>query len=110
MHAAWMLSASRILEFWEGGLGSTGRWNRAPLMDGELRPRPRASCSARSGRMLVGADEDGAQLVELLDFGGGEGAIVDADVVDSAVLVKSLDIPIAPAPSIEWANQTSKKR
>jgi len=42
------------------------------------------------GMLLVGvssgssADDDGAELVQLLDFGGGEGAVVDADVVDRA--------------------------
>jgi hypothetical protein len=33
--------------------------------------------------ILVRLHEDGAEIVELLDFGGGEGAIVDADVVES---------------------------
>ena len=31
---------------------------------------------------LVRSHENGAEVVEGLDFGGGEGAIVDADVVD----------------------------
>ena len=32
--------------------------------------------------MLVGAEDEGAYFVELLDFGWGEGAIVDADVLE----------------------------
>ena len=35
-----------------------------------------------AGGKLVGAEDDGAEVVELLDFGRGDGAIVDADVVD----------------------------
>ena len=34
----------------------------------------------RARRKLVGAEDDGAQIVELVDFSGGERAIVDADV------------------------------
>jgi hypothetical protein len=36
--------------------------------------------ASKSQRSL--ADADGAEFVELLDLGGGEGAIVEADVVD----------------------------
>jgi hypothetical protein len=35
--------------------------------------------------MLVGLHEGVAEIVERLDFGGGEGAVVDADVVDGVV-------------------------
>ena len=37
--------------------------------------------------MLFGFHESGAEFVELLDFGGGEGAIVDADVVNGVGLI-----------------------
>ena len=67
-------------------------WLRSSLRSGEgkLRAVTRllsgegAESDARgraAGRISVGADDDGAQLVELLDFGGRECAIVGADVV-----------------------------
>ena len=59
--------------------------------------------------MSVAFEEDGAEFVELLDFGGGEGAIVDADVVDCTVPVatRGVFLPIklllgVPNPLSVW--------
>jgi hypothetical protein len=38
------------------------------------------------GTISVLADSDGAEVVELLHFGGGKGAIVDAEIVGFVVL------------------------
>ena len=39
------------------------------------------------------ANDDGSQLVELLRFGGGECAVVDADIVDAAGKIVLLCTP-----------------
>ena len=88
MHADWMLSASRILEGGWVGWGSTARSESAPLRsgDGEVAgSAARGASGGRGKRKLVGMNSQGAEVVELLDFGCGEGAIVDADVVEGSV-------------------------
>jgi hypothetical protein len=69
-----MPSASRILESGWVGWGLVARSWSVPLRSVDVRVVARRG----RGEMLVGAEDDGAEFVELLDFGGGECAIVDA--------------------------------
>jgi hypothetical protein len=73
--------------FWRAGRGGWGliaRWNRAPLpvAHGDVARARMDVADASARKILVGAQDDGSEFVELLHFGCGERAIVDADVVE----------------------------
>ena len=59
-------------------VGLVARPRDAPLMDGEVGATTTQGVARRGvGAMLVLTDCDGAEIVELLDFGGEEGTIAD---------------------------------